>query len=1009
MLPFADRDQLLTRLTEEIRAERPLTFLCGSAISASPRDSGRPGVPMAGEIVDSVLDGFDPSGQLRARLSSLPPPQTAAARYQTAMHFVVGSYGQETLNGIVRNAVLRARVSGGQPLASLEELDRSGEGWELPPAVAALGEIMAKRPACFNVPLLTTNFDPLLELSIRRAGRSAVTMYLTADGRFDNLIAYDAAKIVHMHGYWIGSNTLHTPQQIEQPRPQLRSCLRELLTKSTLVVLGYGGWSDVFTRTLVDAVAEGRANFNVLWTFFSNDDGLIAHDHHELLAVANKFGGAGMAFYKGIDCHTFLPRLNDAVSAIAAVKTTTAVTQPQTAELVARDFPPSTTVWVGRENELRRLSMGTSRVIAITGIGGQGKSALAAKFLERSLSAGDCDFWDWRDCKEESHTLNTQLALIIQRLTASGVMPPALQGERTAYLIETLFAVLENRRALLVFDNTDQYVDVERARFVAGLDLLVARALKTGHSSTFVFTCRPHLEFLGDGYLSIPLAGLTRDDALRLFGLRGVPGVESESIRSKIDRVQELTDGHPLWMNVIATQVSQQSDRFDLFLERLEQDQNVGLPRNLLLEVWGELNIRQHKVLRYMAEMVTAENENSIAECISPDLNFNHVHRALRTLKSLDLVVTKAAANDEVLELHPLVRQFIRDEFPRHERVKYINPIRRFFERLFNQSAPKKGSNASTIHARYAVAKVELCLNAGDFETGAQDLLDIRGALIEHGHSDDFVRLAAPMLDGATLKDVAVYDRLVGGAVEILSDLGSFEEADLYLDRFEATIPGKTARYINLCNLQCYSLWCRREFGLAVEWGRRGDELKRSAGLDTESDCQHHLALARRDHGDIVQALEYFRHGLALTDVLAGDIPEHLLNNGPFWGNIGRCLQLQGVQQDAAACLVRSAIALRDFDSGVVLVNRGFAACWLGEVAEIQDDIQGAYVCFSAAREYWRRSSPPRSKEMTLRIEQLPVVREAVPAWRVERDYLSWLNGLRTPASGSSHTLRVEA
>jgi len=953
---------------------------------------------MAGAIVESVLDRFDPSGQLRMRLSSLPFPQTAAVRYQTAMHFVVGSYGQETLNEIVRDAVLCARVSRDEPFPSPEELDRSVEGWELPPAVSALGEILAKQPVCFKAPLLTTNFDPLLELSIRRAGRSALTMYLTADGRFDNLIAYDTAKIVHMHGYWIGSNTLHTPQQIEQPRPQLRSCLRELLTKSTLVVLGYGGWSDVFTRTLVDAVAEGRPNFNVLWTFFSNDDAEISRDHHELLAVTGAFGGVGMAFYKGIDCHTFLPRLNDAVSKSAAAQTATTGRQEQNAEVVLRDFPPSTTVWVGRETELRRLSQ-VNRVIAITGIGGQGKSALAAKFLERSVSAGDCDFWDWRDCKEESHTLNTQLALIIQRLTASGVMAPTLQGERTAYLIEILFTLLENRRALIVFDNTDQYVDVERARFVAGLDLLVARALKTGHSSTFVFTCRPHLEFLGDGYLSIALNGLTRDDALRLFDLRGVPDVDSDSIRSKIDRVQELTDGHPLWMNVIATQVSQQADRFDLFLERLEQDQNVGLPRNLLLEVWGELNTRQHKVLRYMAEMVTAENENSIAQCISPDLNFNHVHRALRTLKSLDLVVTKAAGKDEVLELHPLVRQFIRDEFPRHERVKYINPILRFFEKLFNESAPKKGSNASTIHARHAVAKVELCLNAGDFEAGARDLVSIHRTLIEHGHSEDFVRLAAPLLGGVTLKDIALYDRLVSGAVHILSDLGGFEEADLYLERFEATIPGKTARYIKLCDLRCYSLWSRREFGLAIEWGSRGDELKRSTGLDTDSDCQHHLALARRDYGNIVQALEYFCHGLSLADVLAGAVPEHVVNDGPFWGNIGRCLQLQGAQGDAAFCLVRSAIALQDSDDGEVFLNRGFAACWLGEVAEIQGDIKGAHVCFSAAREYWRSSSPPRSKEMALRIEQLPVVPEAVAAWRVEREYLDWLDGLRTPAN----------
>jgi len=247
-------------------------------------------------------------------------------------------------------------------------------------------------------------------------------------------------------------------------------------------------------------------------------------------------------------------------------------------------------------------------------------------------------------------------------------------------------------------------------------------------------------------------------------------------------------------------------------------------------------------------------------------------------------------------------------------------------------------------------------------------------------------------LDGAELTDVAILDQLVEATVTILSDLGNFAEADSHLDRFEASIPGKTARFIRLCNLRCYSLWCRGDHALAVEWGSRGDELKTFAGLDTDSDCRHHLALARRDNGDIARALEYFRHDISITDVLAGTVPKHLATNGAFWGNIGRCLQLQGTLNEATVCVVRSAMTLNDSDHEIV--NRGFAAKWLGEIAEAQNDFNGAYLCFSAAREYWVRSSPPRSREMCDRIASLPVTRADNSAFRIERAYSERLETL---------------
>jgi hypothetical protein len=79
------------------------------------------------------------------------------------------------------------------------------------------------------------------------------------------------------------------------------------------------------------------------------------------------------------------------------------------------DTPPPILAWVGRSTELSLMETSGIKVIAITGIGGQGKSTLAAKFLVNGENASR--FYDWRDCKEEGNTLHTQIVRIIERIT----------------------------------------------------------------------------------------------------------------------------------------------------------------------------------------------------------------------------------------------------------------------------------------------------------------------------------------------------------------------------------------------------------------------------------------------------------------------------------------------------------------------------------------------------------------------------------------------------------------
>src|SRR5437667_239493 len=99
-------------------------------------------------------------------------------------------------------------------------LDRLHYEWQRPNR--KIGVLLRGSPRSQISPVLTTNFDPLIEVALRRAGGSPVRTVLEIDGRFDLTHVDIGQHIVHLHGYWSDGDTLHTPDQLERPRPLLR-------------------------------------------------------------------------------------------------------------------------------------------------------------------------------------------------------------------------------------------------------------------------------------------------------------------------------------------------------------------------------------------------------------------------------------------------------------------------------------------------------------------------------------------------------------------------------------------------------------------------------------------------------------------------------------------------------------------------------------------------------------------------------------------------------------------
>ena len=311
---FASEEDLLDRLTAQPGG---MVFLVGSAVTAPVR-AGEPGVPRVDGVIEQIRRVYTrPEALARLEQALAAAPQQ---RYQAAFRHLQRTRGQDLANAIIRRCVLQARVASRrfpevhQDIAEgaselCRSLEQDLEGWHLPPAVEALGRLLASSPTGERPVVLTSNFDPLVTVSVHRAGGRAYTTALHGDGGFA-AIDGQGTLIVHFHGDWFRSDTLHTLAQLGQERPRLAASLAQLLGARTLVVIGYGGWDDIFTRSLIQVIRGELAAVDVLWTFYGADPARLAADHASLLAdLAPGIERARVLLYKGIDAHSFLPRL----------------------------------------------------------------------------------------------------------------------------------------------------------------------------------------------------------------------------------------------------------------------------------------------------------------------------------------------------------------------------------------------------------------------------------------------------------------------------------------------------------------------------------------------------------------------------------------------------------------------------------------------------------------------------------------------------------------------------
>lgn len=240
------------------------------------------------------------------------------------------------------------------------------------------------------------------------------------------------------------------------------------------------------------------------------------------------------------------------------------------------------------------------------------------------------------------------------------------------------------------------------------------------------------------------------------------------------------------------------------------------------------------------------------------------------------------------------------------------------------------------------------------------------------------------------------YSEVAAALLAALGHLGRHEDVDRWLEKFKSEVEDKSVRYIWMCDVAAFAHWIRKDYDGAIKWGTEGVRLISESHFDTFFEPHHTLGLALRDSGRVSEALTYFLGGETLEAVLT---PAHFDNkrSGAFYGNIGRCLQMEGRYDDALVCLKKSARLLEAERNLHAPINRGWAAHWLGETLVLQGNSDLGYAAHRTAAAKWKNISPMRSQEAAGAAQNLvPLLSEktliATGDWECEQRYLGWLS-----------------
>ena len=353
-----------------------------------------------------------------------------------------------------------------------------------------------------------------------------------------------------------------------------------------------------------------------------------------------------------------------------------------------------------------------------------------------------------------------------------------------------------------------------------------------------------------------------------------------------------------------------------------------------------------------------------------------------------------------MLGLHPIIREFVRTNFPKKDREKYVEGILGFLDQMIGRFRNLLDADPSYEILEHWIRKAEFNIRFGHFEEAINTILDVAQPLINRGYPEELIRIATHLFDEVDWAEACSsyknFDLVFEKCLNLMIEF-AHESRNSRLEQYKSAIPGKSAQYVLLCDLKCYADWFTDQYESAIHWGEEGERLKTNTSVDTRYSTRHHLALAYRDAGRTSEAINYFLEGESIDMIV--NTAERIEEKGAeFYGNIGRCLFFQNQLEDSEICYMKSAQLLEVSRRHTERINKGYIRFWVAELMLQKNEIKLAAASFRAAECIWEDSSPPRVVRAREQLETLVNdhpkyhIYLGMEDWKVEEEFRGWMN-----------------
>ena len=654
------------------------------------------------------------------------------------------------------------------------------------------------------------------------------------------------------------------------------------------------------------------------------------------------------------------------------------------------DPVPVINCWSGRSEELELISKDNTNVIAISGVGGQGKTALAAKFMrETPISAKKFDKKLWVDCRELPNTMHVKLLNLLEGITGGKERAIDYRDEQLSDTIKRFFGHISKERILIVFDNVDAYVNLESEELIGELNEFVDIALTRQHNSLLILTCRIPIYDSRANFRTIKLDGLKEPEGIEFFKNRGV-SIQGEDDEIACKQIIRITKGHPWWLGLIAGQMisTKVSPK-----EYLDENRDGILARDSQVErffgaIWEKLSTSTgsiaQNVIRYLSETIKPLSVQELSLLMLE--NYKNTNKAVKLLLGLNLLIVHGEneTQNKSYQVHPLVREFIHKNYDQTVQKPYVDSLvkmmmgNNLYAIIFVNDPSVLADTKEHWNSRNIIDSIETCLTSRNDIDALTILSSTFDTIVNDGYHAEFLSLTERVLDNIDWKKEELGTNRKRAALlsQYLDLLGLQEQneanIEFYLKKYESICERNTIPYSGFLATKAAVLWqCDKSREALIAFQEYEEISKKTSETWCFSDMKNLKGMILREVGDIDGALAVFEENTA---------------SSAKYGNIARCHLIQE-QYDLALNNLKICVKIlyergRSFTD---YVNIGYAYLWIAEVFLGLDEIDKAQKFLLLCQETWKEYAPGLLSKTNTLSEKLGKIKMSLNCLEIEK------------------------